>query len=92
MCDEKQQVGRGDQVLCCIWPHAISGVSPLASASGGKLGKPVLQTKDVISGKSGAKKGRKRIVSVLKTRRELFGIGGFVPRRVVPDAAMRVVL
>ena len=36
----------------------------------GKLGKPVLQTNDMIGGKRGAKKGGERIVAVLKTRKE----------------------
>lgn len=34
----------------------------------GKLGKPLLQTNDVIGGKRSAKKGREKIVTVLKTR------------------------
>lgn len=38
----------------------------------GKLRKHVLQTNDVISGKRSAKKGRERIVAVLKTKNYLW--------------------
>lgn len=60
----------------------------------GKLGKPVLQTNDVIGGKMAAKKGRKKIVAALKTRKEscLASVLCCLPRHVVPDATVRLVL
>lgn len=60
----------------------------------GKLEKPVLQSNDVTGGKRGAKKGGERIVTVLKTRKEfcLASVLWHLPRHVVPDATMRVVL
>lgn len=62
----------------------------------GKLGEaePVLHTNDLIGGKRGAKKGRGGIVPALKARKEFCSASVLwhLPRHVMPDATMRVVL